>query len=693
MKITNQTTHRPFMNFAKVISLFYFGIFFINIVWSQNYYIAPNGSDSNDGTLSQPWETIAKANASLQPGETVYIRQGTYHERIEPARSGTEGNKITYQNYQNEIAKIVGRSATENVVKITKSYIVINGLTLYHEDLPDCSGYGGCSDFRIMIVSILFSGAHHNEILNNKIVSPYPLVEKDTELFMREGGVTIASGAHHNLIQGNEIRNMSFMGIGLSKAPMFTKILNNIVVDYYQDGVHYGQGQDVNTNTLIEGNTFSGSVRSDGIQCDGEGIVNRGIIIRNNIIYNNAENNIDLKGTKNIIVEGNILYGSRGDNDGATRYHDHIDPPTYNDRQGGNSLTHGGSSFSEDIIVRNNIFYDNNGGITGRGGNGKGWMIYNNTLVNNARDYTGSNSTYTSARKPSFAGITAGSANNNQIILNNIIGDGPEAEISAPGSGIDLDYNLYFNTYKAVKLAHYRDNGPSNWDLLTFNQWKNTLNIDLNSIEQNPQFVNVPSRPIGNHSQFDFSLQSNSPAINKGRFLTTTTSSGSGTQIAVTDVRFFYDGFGIIPGDLIQFEGQTQRARITDVNYNTNVLTVDAALSWTSGLGIGLPYDGSAPDIGAFELESTLVTNEFENIDIAVYPNPIKDYKIQIRLPETIFVNTIKIYNILGKETFIKHVDSSENEFLLNPNLSKGIYIIKLNTSEKGLISKKIIIE
>jgi len=98
-------------------------------------------------------------------------------------------------------------------------------------------------------------------------------------------------------------------------------------------------------------------------------------------------------------------------------------------------------------------------------------------------------------------------------------------------------------------------------------------------------------------------------------------------------------------------------------------------------------YDDVAPGGG------TLTTGEFQNINIRIYPNPIKDNKVHIQLPETIFINTIKIYDILGKEVFIKNIQSSENNILLKPNLSEGIYIIKLNTTGKGSISKKIIIE
>jgi hypothetical protein len=61
---------------------------------AATYYIATTGSDSNPGTLSQPWRTIGKANSTLQAGDTVYIRAGTYNESISLMLSGNAGNYI-----------------------------------------------------------------------------------------------------------------------------------------------------------------------------------------------------------------------------------------------------------------------------------------------------------------------------------------------------------------------------------------------------------------------------------------------------------------------------------------------------------------------------------------------------------------------------------------------------------------------
>ena len=49
---------------------------------ARNYYVATTGSDSNPGTLAQPFRTIVKGVSVLKPGETTFVRAGTYAESI-----------------------------------------------------------------------------------------------------------------------------------------------------------------------------------------------------------------------------------------------------------------------------------------------------------------------------------------------------------------------------------------------------------------------------------------------------------------------------------------------------------------------------------------------------------------------------------------------------------------------------------
>jgi len=48
---------------------------------------SPGGSDSNSGTESAPWRTIQKAANTAVTGDTVYIKEGVYSERVTFANS------------------------------------------------------------------------------------------------------------------------------------------------------------------------------------------------------------------------------------------------------------------------------------------------------------------------------------------------------------------------------------------------------------------------------------------------------------------------------------------------------------------------------------------------------------------------------------------------------------------------------
>lgn len=128
------------------------------------------------------------------------------------------------------------------------------------------------------------------------------------------------------------------------------------------------------------------------------------------------------------------------------------------------------------------------------------------------------------------------------------------------------------------------------------------------NFSQNPSFINTNG--FGDYYRTsglpNLRLQGNSACIDAGAFLTTITSpSGSGTTVTLADARFFTDGNRCIPGDTIQLQGQAVRAQIMSLNYTSGVITVNTSLTWTNGQGVSLAYNGTAPDMGAFEYSSS----------------------------------------------------------------------------------------
>jgi hypothetical protein len=104
----------------------------------------------------------------------------------------------------------------------------------------------------------------------------------------------------------------------------------------------------------------------------------------------------------------------------------------------------------------------------------------------------------------------------------------------------------------------------------------------------------------------DFRLLPGSRAIDRGVALTTTRAAGQGTSLGVNDPLYFYDGFRIPGerGDEIRLVGSGETARVLHVDYTARLLTLDRPLTWTAGQGVALAYEGSAPDLGAFEFDS-----------------------------------------------------------------------------------------
>lgn len=98
------------------------------------YYVAPDGDDANSGSITHPWRHIQKAADTLQAGDTVYIKAGTYAERVKPQNSGSADNYITYAAYPGDTVTIDGASVLlpdkgAGLFEIAfKSYIKVSGL-------------------------------------------------------------------------------------------------------------------------------------------------------------------------------------------------------------------------------------------------------------------------------------------------------------------------------------------------------------------------------------------------------------------------------------------------------------------------------------------------------------------------------------------------------------------------------------
>jgi hypothetical protein len=117
------------------------------------YYVATDGRDSNPGTEQLPWRTIQKAADTLTAGKTVYIKEGTYNERIWVQNSGMPGSYITFTAYPGHAVTIDGTGRQFDWYGLfnieNKSYIKVSGLRVINS--PYWGIYVGGSSNNIVI--------------------------------------------------------------------------------------------------------------------------------------------------------------------------------------------------------------------------------------------------------------------------------------------------------------------------------------------------------------------------------------------------------------------------------------------------------------------------------------------------------------------------------------------------------------
>jgi hypothetical protein len=489
-------------------------------------------SDAGPGTLTEPWCTLDKANATLRAGDTLHIRAGTYLESIQPAASGiAEELRIVYQAFGDE--QVVMREQVYCIRLQSKAYITVKGLrcldcgrNLYldatrHTRIEGC-GFDNPSGPATWAGSRIFNGSTHNRISGCT--------------FSRYGNETFYDGSYQD--------NGCILDIGNDNRPDPSD--HNLVEDCtFFHGGHHILGVYASRN-LVRRNTFHNEA---WYACHRTEI--GGLCGNRNVILNTSDPSGNIL---NVIEHNHIVYAGV--------------PP--------DQISSAGLSVrTQRNIVRRNITYhcDSSGvalSADGRNTNDASRnYIYHNVFFRNG--YPRLDDWPPRQHGLLLARWVNDAAHNPMVgvaIKNNIF-----AENQRPG--------IYFYNVDPV-AQDVADNFEEPGD---------------------PLFVRTSgtAEPF-DFQTYDFRLTAESPCIDGGGFLTHAVGAGvHSTALAVQDAGHFSDGHGLVPGDLVQFEGPTTVARVVRVDHATNTLTLHAPRSWTAGAGVAQPYAGARPDQGAFE--------------------------------------------------------------------------------------------
>lgn len=241
------------------------------IAGEHRYYVSPLGSDRNEGNhIDKPWKTIEKAANTLQAGDTVFIREGVYHEIVLPKHSGTVDKRITYTAYPNETAVIDGsRYATtylsyydRGVIDIkSKKYIDIIGLHIINSGGAGITSRYGASHIRVInnfiknckapgiamgysrenypLATHIFVAGNYvencaqqsREAISLRSVDTFEIKE-NTVVNTPKEGIDAKSGSSNGRIYGNKVSNAGAVGIYIDAGypDDLYRSLNNIMV-------------------------------------------------------------------------------------------------------------------------------------------------------------------------------------------------------------------------------------------------------------------------------------------------------------------------------------------------------------------------------------------------------------------------------------------------------------------------------
>ena len=94
---------------VKLSAYLILGAMPMSAIEAADYFVSPTGSDSHPGTVGEPFATIQKGMDQLQAGDTLHLREGSYHEQVRiVSLHGRKDKPITVKAYEGEQVTLDG---------------------------------------------------------------------------------------------------------------------------------------------------------------------------------------------------------------------------------------------------------------------------------------------------------------------------------------------------------------------------------------------------------------------------------------------------------------------------------------------------------------------------------------------------------------------------------------------------------
>jgi hypothetical protein len=535
--LSESTRHRKSLsNYSAFLLLLIIGLGH-TAVDATEYFVAvdsPSASDTNSGlSISQPFRTFGRAAQELSAGDTLTIKAGIYREALISSRSGTSGNPIVVRAYPGDEGQVVIRGSD-----------VVNGWTrdsgnvwsVPMQPLPTVSfppGWPNLGEYsrrremvfvngspflQVFTLSELSSGRFWMDEAAHRLriyFSGDPNIAQ-VEVAVRDRGVWAVGGYH--VFRGLRVEHVTpEFGVAAVQLGGDNHRLEDCVVEYNNgNGIkafsgltmlrsksnHNGQlgvglagsGSNIDTCETSHNSWRYGPYwQAGGIKLVGSG--NSGNrVVRHTAKFNRGRGVwFDTTGAGNTVeasyFEGNDFI--------ALEFEATIGP-----------------NWIKNNVVVGTVKLGDNGGYETYDGAGillfdaLDTFIYNNTVVDNG----GSGIVITGGQRENGVYYAA-----RTDVYNNIVVDSAKAAVhvavreksreAANVATHHFDNNLYFGNPTTIMFP----NGTSQTFHWSLSDFQANRNEDLNSLSAAPEFTRPSSK--------DYSLQSDSPAIDAGRNL------------------------------------------------------------------------------------------------------------------------------------------------------------------------------
>ncbi|MFP5040872.1 choice-of-anchor Q domain-containing protein [Parasediminibacterium sp. JCM 36343] len=297
------------------------------LLWSganaTNYFIdsAKGNNNYNGLSVARAFKTIQKAANLTNPGDTVFIMNGSYAPFSIP-RPGNATHQIVYTNYPVHKPKIVSTSTTYSAVSVSagSNYVTVNGLEVIGWGVNLSLATDTITAKAALVCPVVGSPATSTTYIPKYNGSGINVSSKKSTII-----------THHVVISNNIVHDCCNVGIGFGNCDYIT-VQGNITYNnswyspYGTSGISFGNSANYDTNTTtyrnIVRNNISYSNRmyvpfyNDCKITDGNGIIldipkadyNGRSLVANNICFNNGGSGIHTFSTNNVDIFNNVSY-------------------------------------------------------------------------------------------------------------------------------------------------------------------------------------------------------------------------------------------------------------------------------------------------------------------------------------------------------------------------------------------------